>query len=414
MSDAVNRRVDFDLSAPGRVLLAVLSVAAGAIHLVMVPSHFDESVVEGFGFAAAGWFQLGAAWLIVTRPSRLILRVTLLVNLALIATWILSRTTGLPLGAHAWHAETVAFVDGACVAMEAALVIACGVLATRPSFGREWSMSPVVFGAVVPVAVIALATAALASPSARDHAGASHGDHAAAGSHGDMDHGHGEGGDDLGLSELENGHQHATGEIELDRPTQSALTAQLAGTNVLVQQYPTIAAAEAAGYRRVGPYIPGLGTHYMNIGNFLGGRSDGLIGPENSADPMLIFDGLGADAPLAGFMYYLGGSSEPEGFVGPNDHWHYHTNICVVYGADGIEIPFGADQVVTEAACDSVDGNLIETSGYMLHVWTVPGYESDRGTFSEINPELKCPDGTYYMIPWQEFGFTDNACRSEN
>ena len=68
-------------------------------------------------------------------------------------------------------------------------------------------------------------------------------------------------------------------------------------------------------------------------------------GPTSRALPMLIFDGLDPDAPLAGFMYIAYGTgAEPEGFAGPNDHWHYHERVCIVYQPDGtIDTPFGAD-----------------------------------------------------------------------
>jgi hypothetical protein len=46
----------------------------------------------------------------------------------------------------------------------------------------------------------------------------------------------------------------------------------------------------------------------------------------------------------------------------------------------------------------------------MVHVWTVPGYESDTGVFSEVSPALTCPDGTYYTKPIEEWGWSKSAC----
>ncbi|MGQ0803667.1 MAG: hypothetical protein ACT4PI_07385, partial [Actinomycetota bacterium] len=166
----------FDLSTAGRGLLASLSGAAGVIHLAMVPSHAGLSAVEGVGFAVAGWFQLLVAVGLVTRPTRSLLRLTMVANLALVGAWVMSRTSGLPFGDHAGHAETVGFVDVSCVAIEALLVLAAGVLLARPGLGRGWDRSRLALGAIVPIGVLALATGALASPSARDHASGSHGD----------------------------------------------------------------------------------------------------------------------------------------------------------------------------------------------------------------------------------------------
>ena len=130
--------------------------------------------------------------------------------------------------------------------------------------------------------------------------------------------------------------------------------------------------------------------------------------------PTLIYDGLGPDAPIAGFMYqsFGGPDAAPEGFIGPNDHWHYHTNTCIVFKDGKIEAPLGADiESVTEEQCDRYGGSLIDNTGYMVHVWTVPGYESPRGVFSNINPKLTCPDGTYHAVPLDELGFRTSTCR---
>jgi hypothetical protein len=44
---------------PIRWGLAALMVGAGAIHAAMVPSHLEASTIEGIGFLAAAWVQLG-------------------------------------------------------------------------------------------------------------------------------------------------------------------------------------------------------------------------------------------------------------------------------------------------------------------------------------------------------------------
>jgi hypothetical protein len=139
---------------------------------------------------------------------------------------------------------------------------------------------------------------------------------------------------------------------------------------------------------------------------------DGRMTPEAIADPVLIYDGLDDDAPLAGFMYMAYGEDEPEGFAGHLDRWHYHTDVCIVMGPEGIETPVGADLPdVTEELCAAEGGTLIALTGWMVHVWTVPGYESPLGTFSDLNPKLACPDGTYHAIPTAEIGSRPTTCR---
>jgi hypothetical protein len=73
----------------------------------------------------------------------------------------------------------------------------------------------------------------------------------------------------------------------------------------------------------------------------------------------------------------------------------------------------GADADVTREMCDQYEGSsFMEVTGYMVHVWTVPGYESARGTFSEINPAITCPDGTYYRIPLEKIGYKTTTCKN--
>jgi hypothetical protein len=217
---------------------------------------------------------------------------------------------------------------------------------------------------------------------------------------------------DPSFAALSNGHQHEHGDDEpLTTEERVTLSRQLAATADLVERYPTIADAEAAGWTRSGPFSPGLGTHYSSPDYVL--NSDGDMDPEDLAAPVLVYDGLEPDAALAGFMYTAYGTQEePEGFAGPNDHWHYHESVCIVMREDGtIDTPFGADlEGVTEGMCTDVGGRWIENTGYMVHVWNVPGYESPDGMFTELNPAITCPDGTYERIEIADLGDKDTVC----
>jgi hypothetical protein len=396
-------------------LLAALLLGAGTIHVAMAPSHLGESALEGAGFLAAAWVQLALGVAVLLRaPSRRLLLAVAGTSVALIAVWLVSRTAGLPFGAHAGHAESISVVDGVCVALEAVAALVTAAKLAGLASGLLRSRAIAVVGAL---GALAFTTGAVASPAARDHAAHSHGTHgthgteaAAAGhSHG----GAGAGGADLGFSALSNGHQHAHSDEPLTPAETAQLSRQLAATAELVERYPTIADAEAAGWHRAGPFSPGLGTHYMGPNYAL--NADGNMDPEDLRAPMLVFDGLGPDAPLAGFMYLAyGRDTPPEGFAGPNDVWHYHEHVCIKMGSDGtIDTPFGADlEGVTAEMCTDVGGVWMATTGYMVHVWNVPGYESPDGMFTELNRRITCPDGTYRRIPIEELGTKDTVCRS--
>jgi hypothetical protein len=152
--------------------LAALLIGAGAIHVAMAPSHLNESVVEGAGFVAAAWVQvaLGVA-VLLGPPSRRLLVAVAGTGIVLIAVWLLSRTAGLPLGAHTGHAESVSIVDGICVGLEAVAVLTAVAGLTGLASGLLRARGVAVLGALA----VAFATAAVASPAARDHAAHSHG-----------------------------------------------------------------------------------------------------------------------------------------------------------------------------------------------------------------------------------------------
>jgi hypothetical protein len=112
-------------------------------------------------------------------------------------------------------------------------------------------------------------------------------------------------------------------------------------------------------------------------------------------------------------MYYAFTMKEPEGFAGPNDHWHYHTKLCMRPGAAGIEL-FGIGTIQDRTECTQAGGRWLEKSNWMVHVWTIPGYESNRGVFSDINPAIACSDGTYFQVPEKEARkYTVNVCRAD-
>ena len=221
--------------------------------------------------------------------------------------------------------------------------------------------------------------------------------------------------DDKGLALLSNGHHHAIGaEKPLSSDDRLLLSQQIGATIEVAKRLPTVADAEAAGYRRAGPYSPGLGAHYT-LQNGQGLNVDGNMTAEDLASPLaIIYDGTDPTSRVAGFMYYSMAKSEPTGFAGTNDTWHYHTSLCLKSNPDHtIDAPFGADRDATKEQCDNVGGFILKQTQWMVHVWSVPGYESAQGLFGEVNPALACPDGTYYQRPADDWGaHLLNSCKS--
>ncbi len=398
-----------DYGTAARVLLAVLLGAAAAIHFAMVPAHAAVWKAEGVAFMVSAWIQVVLAIVVLARPSRRILQLVVGVNLVFVGVWALSRTAGLPAGPNSGTAEAMTIVDLSCVAFEALAAALAAALVVRPRLGHRLGESALVAASVIPVAVIVLTTAVLVSPTASSHTH-SH-DDAAVVADGHTHDTAAPATDDLGLAALTNGHAHAhAADVPLDAATKKALAAQLDQTRKLMEAYPTVAAATAAGYHRAGPFSPGLGAHYMPP--HISVNPSGVMDDQALAGAYLIYDGVEPDSRLAGFMYLAYRQTEPEGFAGPNDHWHFHTNVCLTVSPTGVlDTPLGADaENVTKALCDTYGGQLIANTGYMIHVWTVPGYESSQGVFSDVNPAITCPDGTYHHIAMEEIGTKTSTC----
>ena len=223
--------------------------------------------------------------------------------------------------------------------------------------------------------------------------------------------------DDKGFTALSNGHHHAAVWHDLDPVTQAEVDRQLDLTRQAAARFPTLADAVAAGYRPAGPYGPGAGIHYVGGP---GGRvtEDGSLTDEALLNPgTLLFDGTGPGAKLAGLMYSVDTAIEPVGFVGTNDVWHDHTGLCIVISDKGITTALSdeTNMAVKERQCPLVGGRYIKQTGWMMHVWTAPGYENPPGGyFAGENPLIACSDGTYYTASAAERAeaHPDNACKS--
>ena len=146
-------------------VVAGCSAAAAVIHFAMVPVHAGSGLTDPLGFAVVGWFQLIVAGMILAnRGTKRLYAVTVLGNLAVIGLWILSRTVGLPIGAHKGIVEQVAAIDLLCAVLEGvAVVVAIRiVLAGEQRVGR---IAP----ALAAIAALGLATTVITSPDAASH-----------------------------------------------------------------------------------------------------------------------------------------------------------------------------------------------------------------------------------------------------
>jgi hypothetical protein len=157
------------------------------------------------------------------------------------------------------------------------------------------------------------------------------------------------------------------------------LQVQMAQARSVVAKYPTVAAANAAGYHISTVYVPCIGAHYTNIG---------LVGSFDPGRPSeLLFDGTRADSKIVGLSYLVwhpGGP--PPGFAGPNDHWHQHNTNGGLCLRGGLVVD-GEDS--SPAQCAKAGGHKTVLGDiWMVHAWVVPGFECSWGVFSGECPEL--------------------------
>ena len=103
---------------------AVGLVIAGVIHACVAPGQFREYVPFGLFFVVLAATQLVVAVALVRRPDHRTVGYVALASVWVVALWLVSRSTGLPIGPDPW--EPMAYGVPDVVASCAALVTAVG------------------------------------------------------------------------------------------------------------------------------------------------------------------------------------------------------------------------------------------------------------------------------------------------
>ncbi len=370
-------------------LAATFSVAAGAVHLGYAPHHLSEDWAHGWFFVAIAAFQLAFGVLVVARPRPWLWRAALIVNVAIVVTWAVSRTSGLPFGPEALRKEDVAAPDLICTLLESGIVVLAALsLAFPENLARPVrDKVSAVFTTFALAGAAVIVSAVMLTPTYVDA-------HEAGGT----GHTHTEGTtvaldgstpcEQAGpaaspgqLASTTEGHNHRGPNPQqvISEDERVALQAQQAEARQAALDFPTVADAEAGGYVMSVAYVPCIGAHYTNT---LLARS---FDPAHPSE--LLFDGTGPDARIVGLSYLVySGDTAPEGFAGPNDIWHQHTfngGLCM----SGGEVI--GSEAMSEDDCAAIGGGKVSLDGvWMLHDWVVPGWECSWGTFAGECPEL--------------------------
>jgi hypothetical protein len=160
--------------------VAILSGAAAGIHLGVAPQHFGEWWGYGTFFVLAALGECALVALLALRPRAWVVQAGIWATLATMLMYLLSRTSGIPLGPATGVVEPVELPGLAATAAEAALVIVlCGLLAGRE---RRYTLNALgLVGAALWLAALTGALAPPAQPVASAHSG-----HGAAAEHAAM------------------------------------------------------------------------------------------------------------------------------------------------------------------------------------------------------------------------------------
>lgn len=377
---------------PVHTLLAVLLGATAVLLFTMSSTHLSGRIATVGGAAAVAAVVL--AFAVLSHPSRAVFASAAVLNLAVVAFWLVAHGRGV--------STTVVAIGVTWAALSA---VVAALVAVRAAVGTHWSSPTMVFGSIVPLAVVVITIAALFSTPATATSGTNRSSNAPSATPGGSAAALALAGtvkvpgeNSKTFQSVIAGNSTEQSELQkwvpLDPATQALLSQQLAQAYEAAMRYPTVASAKAAGMILAGGMAPGVGAHYQIIGPdlFKGINPDGTVNPLYPAS--WIYASTADNAPVVGVMYESLASSAPAGFAGPNDHWHRHSNVCVQFGGGKIAVPFAADQDVTPQECRNVHGTFMNKTVWMVHAWVVPGWESPQGVFSHDNLHVYCPGNT--------------------
>jgi len=385
-----DKRTGADVAFPvGGVFLAVVAGCSAALLVVAASAHLGTRFEGALLLVAAG--EIAAGVLAVVRPVRTSRIYLLAVNAAALGLWASVGTGRATLGGA---------IVGAGLGLAGGGLVAALVLTSRRMADVRWPSASVVFSSMLPLALILGTGAAVlsvprpqaAAPSAAKPTLAQRLTRNALATSARVP-----GESSPNFQKVAIGNDTEQAELKPFQPLvpaqQAILTQQLAEAEQAAMRLPTVAAAKAAGLILAGGMAPGVGAHYQTLGgSSIAGFSGSTFDPSKPAS--WIYASTANNAPVVGVMYESLSNTPPSGFVGPNDYWHRHTNVCVEYGHGQIVVPFAADQNVTPQECADVHGSFMKKTVWMVHAWVVPGWESPEGVFSHANLHVYCPGNT--------------------
>jgi len=168
-------------------------------------------------------------------------------------------------------------------------------------------------------------------------------------------------------------------------------TAQLEKARLATQKYLDVSAAEADGYRAIGPDVPGMGIHYVHVAGASAPQSQVASTPgfDLGHPDILLYEkdpSARAGLSLVGVSYLFDAEPDSDGqpknppFPKSLASWHRHSDLCV-FPDRTVTGQLNAEQ------CGAHGGRFTDLTQWMVHAWIWK--DSPKGVFSETNPNVR-------------------------
>jgi hypothetical protein len=100
-----------------------LAWCASLIHVQAAVEHLNEYALYAVFFALLAPLQFAWGVAVYRRPARILLRAGAVMSLLVAGLWLMSRTTGLPIGPEPWRPESVGAADSIATADELVMAL---------------------------------------------------------------------------------------------------------------------------------------------------------------------------------------------------------------------------------------------------------------------------------------------------
>ena len=148
------------------------------------------------------------------------------------------------------------------------------------------------------------------------------------------------------------------------------------------ERYRDVGVARDDGYEAIGPYVAGMGYHFVNIR-----RRNAAFEVEHPS--ILLYERDAASSgglQLVGVSYLFNAPADADGqpigspFPSSLAKWHKHANICLMPDR-GVETQLAAEE------CRRRGGRFSAETQWMIHAWIWK--DSPAGVFSPTNPSVR-------------------------